>query len=169
MRSTRKTPAKERNEAAYDDMRVSVGSAWKSDFQQKLARARSYLPSTKPRTEEDRRAIQVFIRHLEKWLSHRPAGRRVRWMKDEDGIEQSGVMDSSQFQGARMIAAERTAADLVRDMNRRWCKENGCRRLTKPHVWDTHLREAIRRVASQLGIAPKQIRADEVRRRAGKK
>jgi hypothetical protein len=61
--------------AAFRDLETRTANAWKSKFQQQLALAVSYLPTTKPRTLEDRVAVNDLIKLLNKLLSGRPRGR----------------------------------------------------------------------------------------------
>jgi hypothetical protein len=111
--------------ASFDDRETRSDNAWKSDFQQKLARAKSYLPSTKPRTEEDREAVRDFIGHLSKMLSGRPAEPRRPWKKH---IEQRG--ERVLIPEAVVIdAAVDAIAQLVREGQKVWRKENDAQRV----------------------------------------
>jgi hypothetical protein len=136
---------KERH-AAFRDGETRLVNAWKSEFQQQLAFAASHLPTTKPRTPEDRVAVNDLIKLLKKMLSGRPHG-RIRSLT---------------------LAAERAAATLTRERLQRWCKENGRRRAGARKLATT-VANAIKTIAFQFHVPVSEIRPDEVRRLATKK
>ena len=133
--------AERRRAEALADRETRSRHAWKSPFQQKLALAKSRLPSTKARTEKDRQAVKDLIRDLQKLASGRPSGPSV---------------------------AERAAADLYVGMNREWREETGRPRVTQS-VMKVNLDKAIERAAFMLCISKSAIRADEIRRLARRK
>jgi hypothetical protein len=115
--------------AAFDDRETRSENAGKSDFQQKLARAESYLPSTKPRTEEDKRAAQDFMRYLRKeWFSGRPAGPGRPWRKKIEQRDGIVLIPQAVIEEAAVDAI----AQLVREGQEVWRKENNSPRVPRP-------------------------------------
>ena len=98
-----------RVKAAYDKEKMRTANAWKSEFQQALARAATYLPSTKPVTREDKRALADFLKPLNKLLKGRPRGGPPRLPP----------------------LAEHAAAHLVRERLKLLRKKNGKERISK--------------------------------------
>jgi hypothetical protein len=156
--------------SAFRERLVRSANAWKSPFQQQLALAAAHL-RMKPRTEDDKHALAGHIRSLQKMLGGRPR-QRVRWKKDDQGIEQAGVLERPELERVMRPVALQAAVNLVREGQRVWCDEN--RRKYAP-TWKTTelIAQSIERVRFQLsGAAPDAISAqdaDEVRRRARKK
>jgi hypothetical protein len=149
--------------AATRDYETWVTNAWKSEFQQQLALAASYLPSTKPLTANDRHAVEDLIRSLKKLLRGAPLGRRGK--SDLISIPKSDFI--------RMLppAAERAVAQLVREGQKFWCKENGRQRVP-PSKTTELIAEAIKQIIFQWSMpaaAAAKISADEVRRLLSKK
>jgi hypothetical protein len=101
--------------AALRERESEAENAWKSEFQQALQRAALHLPSTKPRTRADKRALAEFIRPLKELLRGRPRGVDPDDMRPAD----------------RIRVAERVAALKVRVDKMKWCRENDSSRVPK--------------------------------------
>jgi hypothetical protein len=164
MTRDRRPSPDELRKAAFDDLEAHGRHAWKSDFQQKLAVAKSHLPSTRPHTEADRRAVQDLIAYLREYLAGRPVGPRPPW--DEQAEQPHPINEH-----ILVTAAERAAGVLVRGGRKSWCQENHCKRM-KPSKLDELIADSIGRIVFQWGI-PKatasKISAAEVRQLANKK
>lgn len=137
-----------RVKAAYDEAKMRLSNASKSEFQQALARAANYLPSTGPVTREDKRALADFIKPLKMLLKGRSRG-----------------------MGLRFIAmAERAAAYLVRERLKLLRKKSGRKRISpKTGIHAKLIAEAITEVSIQFNVPPAKISADTISRLVRKK
>jgi hypothetical protein len=139
--------------AAFDDLETRSENAWKSDFQQKLARAKSYLPTTRARTEQDREAVQDFIQYLtKKLLSGRPEGSNRPWTKDEQGVERR-VEQHLRDERVLILAAVDAAAQLVREGQMVWREENDRQRVRRA-VTEKLENDSIMGIATQWSLPP---------------
>jgi hypothetical protein len=136
-----------RVKAAYDEAKMGLANAYKSEFQQALARAATYLPSTKPGTREDKRALADFLKPLNKLLHGRL--RRV------DPLPK---------------AAEDAAAHLVLERLKYLREKSGKERITqKSGIPAKLIADAIKEVSVQLNVPLAKISADNVSREVYKK
>jgi hypothetical protein len=131
--------------AALHDLETRSLNAWKSEFQQKLARAKSYLPSTKPRTEEDREAVRDFIWHLKGLLSGRPAGPSRPWRKKRG----ERVLVPEAIEAAAVDAI----AQLVREGQKVWRKENDVQRVPRWRT-DELVNDFTKQIVRERNIPP---------------
>jgi hypothetical protein len=138
---------------ALHDLETRSVNAWKSEFQQKLARAKSYLPSTRARTEQDREAVQDFIQYLrKKLLSGRPEGSNRPWTKDEQGVERR-VEQHLRDERVLILAAVNAIAQLVREGQKKWRKENDRQRVPRA-VTEKLENDSIKQIATQRSLPP---------------
>jgi hypothetical protein len=134
--------------AAYDEAKMRLANAWKSEFQQALARAATYLPSTKPVTREDKRALADFLKPLKKLLKGRSRG-----------------------MGPRLPPlAERAGVHLVRERLKLLREQSGKKRISpKSGVAAKLIADAIKEVSIQFSVPPAKISADNISRLVYKK
>jgi hypothetical protein len=137
-----------RVKAAHDEARMHLTNAWKSEFQQALARAATYLPSTKPVTREDKRALADFLKPLKKLLKGRSRG-----------------------MGPRLFAmAERAAAHRVRERLKLFREKDGRKRISsKSGIHRKLIAEAIPEVSTQFNVPPAKVSADNIFKLLNKK
>jgi hypothetical protein len=129
--------------AAFRDLETRTANAWKPKFQQQLALAVSYLPTTKPQTQEDRAAIEDLIKSLKKkYLRGRPRGKATSRLPRVPN---------------NPPRAEKVAAVVVQVEQARlsWLIKNPDRRRVPPAVTKKQIADAIK---------GSDISADEIRR-----
>lgn len=127
--------------AAYEENKMRLTNAWKSEFQQDLTRAATYLPSTKPVTREDKRALADFLKPLNELLKGRPLGMTPRLP----------------------AMAERAAAHLVRERLKFLRENTGKKRISKKSGVPAKLiADAIKEVSVQLRIPTAMISSANV-------
>jgi hypothetical protein len=150
-------------DAAFRDLETHTANTWKSKFQKQLALAASYLPSTRPQTQEDRAAVKNLIKSLTKFLR----GRIHEKAHIPSGVERTPAVRAKQA-AAKRAAAEDIAAHLLRTRKQLWCKENGRQRAP---AWKTAelTPQVIKQISIQCSVPAAQIRAYEVRKLANKK
>ena len=145
--------------SAYREYERELVNACRSEYQQQLLRAAAFLPTTKPRTQEDRRALADLIKGLQKQLRGAPVG----------GSRHSSLEISlSELILTLPPAANRAAAHLVRMRKQTWLKTNDRKRVP-PSVTTELISEAIKQISSQWKLPSPKISADEVRRLLNKK
>jgi hypothetical protein len=130
--------------AADDEFKRRQENAWKSEFQQALALAAAHLPSTKPRTSDDRDAVKKLIEKLRKLLRGRPLGRAPSKM-------------------AMVQTAELAAANLVRAAKHLWREESGGQRASLEET-EKMIADAIERASIHMSVPKEMIRRDKVRK-----
>ncbi|MBR1151553.1 hypothetical protein [Bradyrhizobium sp. JYMT SZCCT0428] len=136
-----------RVKAAYAEAKMRSTNAWKSEFQQDLARAATYLPTTKPATRDDKSALADFLKPLNKLLKGR--------LRRGDPLPRS---------------AERAAAHLVRERLKFLREKSGKERITRKSGMPAKLiAEAIKDVSLQLKAPLAKISAASVSRLVYKK
>jgi hypothetical protein len=145
--------AESRRITALHDLETRSVNAWKSEFQQKLARAKSYLPSTRARTEQDREAVQDLIQYLrKKLLSGRPEGSNRPWTKDKQGVERR-VEQHLRDERVLVLAAVDAIAQLVREGQKKWRKENDRQRVPRA-VTEKLENDLMKQIATQRSLPP---------------
>jgi len=132
--------------AAYDELKMRLANAWKSEFQQALAQADFYLGSKKPITREDRQALENLIKKMKKLLKGRPHGGERR----------------------PPAAAERAAVYLARERLKFLRETSGRKRISK-ESGSKLIAETIEAVSFQLGVPSKKISPENVARLLYKK
>ena len=126
---------------AYDELKRRLSNAWKSEFQQALARAEFCLSSTNPVTREDQLALADFLKRLKRLLKGRPRGRAHRLP----------------------LLAERAAAHLVGERLKELRKESGKKRISrKSGVPGGLIDEAIKKVSIQFSVPRSKISAENI-------
>lgn len=134
-------------EAYYEEtFRLTI--AWKSEFQQALARAETCLPSTRAVTKEDKRALAALIKKLQELGRGRPRGGSPR----------------------RPAMAERAAAHLVLERLKNSREETGARRISKKSgILAKLIASARKEVSLQFGVPAEKISADNIASLVNKK
>ncbi|MFK4536167.1 thiamine kinase-like enzyme [Bradyrhizobium ottawaense] len=144
MFATKSRPVNE----AYSEKTFRLTNAWKSEFREALARAESYLPSTKAVTQEDKRALADFIKKLKELHRGRPRGGSPR----------------------RPAMAERTAAHLVLERLKYMREKTGAKRISKKSGIPAKLiADARKEVSLHFSVPAAKISADNIARLVDKK